>query len=238
MRKFTLNLMAGLIFTSGIFMLSCNKDDNKDTVKDVDGNTYNTVKIGDQTWMVENLKTTALNDGTKIPNVTDGNQWAGLSTPGYCWYDNQVSNKEAYGALYNWFAVNTGKLCPQGWRVATDQDWVDLELQLGLQSIEKDLLAWRGEVENVGGKFKETGTTHWKSPNTGATNVAGFTALPGGNRSLYGHFEYLNEYGYWWCSVAPDETYGIGRSLGYNITSIMKSKFNRPLGFSVRCIEE
>ena len=136
------------------------------TATDIDGNVYHTVTIGTQIWMVENLKTTRYNDGSPIPFVTDSSSWSNLTTPGYCWYNNDTTNKNTYGALYNWFAVNTGKLAPTGWHVPTDDEWTTLTTYLGGESI-------------AGGKLKETGTTHWRTPNAGATNEIGFTASSG-----------------------------------------------------------
>ncbi|MBI5010148.1 MAG: fibrobacter succinogenes major paralogous domain-containing protein, partial [Bacteroidia bacterium] len=137
-------------------------------VSDIDGNVYQTVTIGTQVWMKENLKTTKLNDGIALPNVIDNAAWAALTTTGYCWYNNDATTyKSTYGALYNWYAVNTGKLCPIGWHVPSDDEWTLLT-------------TFRGGYSVAGGKLKETGTLHWTSPNTGATNETGFTALPGG----------------------------------------------------------
>ena len=116
-----------------------------------------------------NLKTTKYNDGTSIPNVTNDTSWSNLTTGAYCWYNNDVSYKNPYGALYNWYAVNTGKLAPKGWHVPSDAEWTTLITYLGGESI-------------AGGKLKEAGTTHWLSPNTEATNSTGFSALPGGRR--------------------------------------------------------
>jgi uncharacterized protein (TIGR02145 family) len=138
-----------------------------EVVTDIDGNVYNTVTIGDQVWMAENLKTTKLNDGTSISNAIDNIAWASLSTPGYCWFINNRATYEIYGALYNWYAVYTDKLCPTGWHVPSNSEWTTLTDHLG-------------GAEVAGGKLKESGSSHWASPNTGATNVTGFTALPGG----------------------------------------------------------
>ena len=140
-----------LIMSVFFIFQSCSKDKNNDndnnnssTVTDIDGNVYNTVKIGTQTWMVENLKTTRFNDGTAIPNVTDASAWNALTTPGYCWYDNNEANKATYGALYNWYAVNTGKLAPASWHVATDADWKKLEMALGMTQAQEDATGNRG----------------------------------------------------------------------------------------------
>ena len=168
MRKIR-NTWFRLLFIIGCFIAivySCHKDpDDPNIVKDIDGNIYHTVTIGNQVWMVENLKTTRYNDGTAIPNVTDSSVWSKLSTPAYCWYNNDASSyKATYGALYNWYAVNVQKLCPKGWHVASNAEFYALNSFLD------------GEC----GKLKEAGTIHWYSPNKGATNETGFTALPGG----------------------------------------------------------
>jgi uncharacterized protein (TIGR02145 family) len=152
-------------------------------VTDGDGNVYNTVTIGTQIWMKGNLKTMKFNYGTSIPNVTDNTTWAGLTSAAYCWYNNDAATyKTTYGALYNWYAVdvasNDGKnVCPAGWHIPSDAEWTTLTDYLGGASV-------------AGSKLKETGTTHWLSPNTGATNESGFTALPGGGHSRNGNIIY------------------------------------------------
>ena len=156
---------------------------------DIDGNAYKAIKIGNQVWMYENLKTTKLNDGTAIPLVTTSAAWGNLTTPGYCWYNNdEASNKNVYGALYNWYTINTGKLCPAGWHVPTVAEWTTLTTFLGGESV-------------AGGKLKETGIAHWKSPNTGASNETGFTALPGGFRDFDGVFAQIYNSGCWWSAT-------------------------------------
>jgi uncharacterized protein (TIGR02145 family) len=152
-------------------------------ITDIDGNNYKTVKIGAQTWMAENLKTTRLNDGTSISLVTDQTAWYALTTPGYCFYNNNSSNKEVYGALYNWFATSSGKLCPTGWHVPSNDEWKTLENTIG-------------GVAVAGKKLKESGTSHWPSPNNG-TDEFGFAALPGGYRHGTLGFSAINEAGVW-----------------------------------------
>ncbi len=157
--------------------------------KDGSNNYYSVVQIGTQTWMAENLRATKFNDGTDIPLVTDYTDWDKLSTPGYCWYKNDADTyKIPYGALYNWFTVSTGKLCPAGWHVATNPEWATL------------VNTYLGGGSVAGGKLKETGTAHWKSPNTGASNETGFTALPGGNRT-YGASRGIGYGGFWWTAT-------------------------------------
>jgi uncharacterized protein (TIGR02145 family) len=206
-------------------------------VTDGDGNVYNTVTIGTQVWMKENLKTTKYNNGVTIPPVTDNTSWVNLITPGYCWYNNDASTyKNTYGALYNWYTVNTGILCPIGWHVPTVTEWTTLGAFLGGDDV-------------AGGKMKEVDLTHWLSPNTGATNESGFTGLPGGLRGN-NMFSYPNTFGeigrraFFWTSTEVPCGTGCDpavpyRGLGYNFifidVSISADIMN--LGFSVRCVK-
>jgi uncharacterized protein (TIGR02145 family) len=203
-------------------------DPGYDSVEDADGNSYKTVQIGSQLWMAENLKTTSYNDGRPIPIETEGENWATLKTPAYCWFDNDpASYADTYGALYNWYAVNTGELCPDGWRVPTAEDWEILISYLGGENV-------------AGGKLKEAGTTHWLEPNTGATNETGFTALPGGRRSTGGTFSVLRHEGYWWTST-EHETYlssAWNRRMSYSSTKAQQHNLGKTHGFSVRCVKD
>jgi uncharacterized protein (TIGR02145 family) len=196
---------------------------NYGSVSDNDGNTYKTIQIATQTWMAENLKTTKLNDGTAIPLVTDGTAWALLSTPGYCWYDNNDPvYKASYGAIYNWYAVNTGKLCPTGWHVPSDPEWTTLTNNVGGETI-------------AGDKLKETGVTHWLTPNTEATNQSGFTALPGGYRDNYGSYYHNGDYGYWWSVTEYSASKAYYRFI---ISSgIVTVYYYKEYGLSVRCLK-
>jgi len=197
------------------------------TVSDNDGNTYNTVTIGTQVWMAENLKTTKYNDGSDIPNVMDNTAWGANTAGAYCWYDNNANTyKATYGALYNWHAVNTGKLCPTGWHVPTDTEWTTLTTYLGGETV-------------AGGKLKETGTT-WDTPNTAATNSSGFTALPGGDRYNDGTFEYIGRYGYWWSSTGNGTGTALYRGITWLYGNANRYSFidYRAYGFSVRCVRD
>ena len=196
------------------------------TVTDIDGNVYNTVTIGTQIWMVENLKVTKYNNGTAIPLITDGAAWTSLTTPGYCWYNNDYTTYgSVYGALYNWHTVNTGNLCPIGWHVPTDAEWTTLTDYLGGLSI-------------AGGKLKETGTSHWAIPNTGATNESGFTALPGGWRGYDGSFHDITYTGYWWSSTQNGSSAWERELYQGNATVSRNGSNSKFVGFSVRCIKD
>jgi uncharacterized protein (TIGR02145 family) len=177
--------------------------------------------------MVENLKTTRYNDGTSIPFVTDDEVWMYLTTPAYCWYNNDAETyKDTYGALYNWFTVNTGKLAPSGWSVPTNEDWTLLAGSLG------------GE-DGSGSKMKETGVLHWDYPNFFASNESGFTALPGGGRFSDGSFSDLSDHAYWWSETENLQYYVWIRFLSSNSEDIISSGYGyKEYGFSVRCVKD
>lgn len=198
---------------------------NRGLVSDVDGNTYKTIKIGAQVWMAENLKTTKYRNGTAIPKVTGNTEWNNLTTPGYCWYNNdEVNYKSTYGAMYNWYTVNTGNLCPTGWHVPSDAEWTTLTTYLGGTDI-------------AGGKLKEKEYSHWLSPNLGATNESGFTALPGGYREKDGNYYYINSQGRWWSTTENMVTYAWFRMLIFNVSDIKRYDNEKNYGYSVRCVK-
>lgn len=228
-----------MIFIFLFLVFGCTKDDdpvNPDTifhlgltygtVTDADGNTYKTIQIGTQTWMAENLRTTKFNDGTAIPNATTDMVWSQYTTGAYCWYNNDISNKPTYGALYNWFAVTDGhKICPTGWHIPSDAEWATLISYLGGDAIS-------------GGKMKETGTGHWFSPNKEADNSSGFTALPGGGRNMGGSFAFLGESGLWWSSTSKDSYEAWTRMINYNYAWASHYGDFQSSGFSIRCIKD
>jgi uncharacterized protein (TIGR02145 family) len=193
---------------------------------DYDGNQYNTVVIGTQTWMAENLKTIHYNDGSEIPLVSNSASWAGALSGAYCTFGFNAANLATYGALYNWYSVNTGKLCPVGWHVPTDIEWLLLTTNLGGSSV-------------AGGKMKETGTTHWVSPNTGADNSSGFTALGGSTIDYNGVSAILGQTAYWWSSTGVSSTFAFANKLFYNNATISQGGGVTKLsGCSVRCIKD
>jgi uncharacterized protein (TIGR02145 family) len=207
-------------------------------VSDIDGNVYNTITIGTQVWMAGNLKTTKYNDGTTIPNITDYTVWAALTTGAYSDDIMNAANSTIYGRLYNWYAVdnnaatkvasNGGKnVCPTSWHVPTDTEWTTLTTYLGGESV-------------ASGKLKETGTTHWLTPNTGATNETGFTALPGGNRSSNGAYGYVGSGGNWWSSAEYSTTGAWFRDMGYDNAAVVRNGYDgsKRYGFSVRCVRD
>ncbi len=193
-----------------------------ETVADADGNQYHTIKIGTQTWMVENLRTTKYNDGTSISGISGYHS----TTPGYSVYANTSSNKQTYGLLYNWYAVNTGKLAPEGWRIPTKADW-------------ETLIAYLGGNEIAGGKLKESGLTHWESPNTEAVDY-GFVGLAGGTRDGgSATFRMLRSRGYWWSSSTSSESDYNAMAMGlvsWSSNAYMYESYESD-AFSVRCIK-
>jgi uncharacterized protein (TIGR02145 family) len=202
-------------------------------VTDIDGNVYKTITItvpdkskAEQIWMAENLKTTKYNNGTDIPLVTGNSEWTALSSPAYCWYDNdENANRDIYGALYNWFAVNTGNLCPDGWHVPTIDEWETLTGNPGYDNTFSD-------------KMREVGAAHWITPNDAATNETGFTALPAGyrNESL-GTFGTKGYNAYWWSTTAAS---GISSwDIEINTNSYVRSyNYQNKYGLSVRCLQD
>jgi uncharacterized protein (TIGR02145 family) len=203
------------------------KATNCGTITDYDGNVYQTVIIGDQCWMKENLKTTKYKDGTSIPYVPNSSNWIHLSTPGYCWFNNdQTSFKDTYGALYNWHAVNTGNLCPNGWHVSSDAEFTELT----------DYIASNGHSGTEATALKST--SGWNDSGNGTDNF-GFSALPGGYRHYNtGDFWYAGDYGDWWCATGYDATTAWMRSINSLDNGVLRSPYHKSLGFSVRCIKD
>ncbi len=199
------------------------------TMSDIDGNIYKTITIGTQVWMAENLRTTRYRNGDSIPEVSVNLTWKNLTTHAYCNYGNTSDPDKiaTYGRLYNWFAVSDSRnIAPTGWHVASDAEWATLTTYLGNENVS-------------GAKLKETGLSHWITPNTGATNASGFTALPGGRREYTdGTFINLGTDGFWWTRSAYNPDYSWYRYLHYDVTNIYRANFHKQYGFSVRCIQD
>jgi uncharacterized protein (TIGR02145 family) len=212
------------------------------TVTDYDGNVYQTVQIGNQIWMAENLKTTHYANGSAITLVESNSVWGALSytDKAYCYYDNSSANANTYGALYTWAAAmndaagsstnpsNVQGACPDGWHLPDDSEWIELTNYLGGSSI-------------VSGKMKEIGTTHWLSPNTGATNESGFTALPAGNRSTDGTdftFNGLRDLAVFWTASEWTSYYAYLNYMRTNDSSVYSYFSYKNCGMSVRCVKD
>ncbi len=197
------------------------------TVTDIDGNVYNTVKIGNQWWMAENLRVTHYRNGEDVPEIISPTVWVDANTPGYCYYNNNSSTAIVYGALYNWYAVqDSRKIAPAGWHVATDAEWNTLVNHLGGETV-------------AGGKLKAPGTTRWNSPNTGATNESGFSAVGAGYRDKYtGSFGETKINAYIWTASSVNINDAAARRLNFNYANIFDGNFNKGNGFSVRCVKD
>jgi uncharacterized protein (TIGR02145 family) len=231
------NRICRLIIVGGILLIlssSCKQEKEilYGHIADIQGNTYKTVAVGNQVWMAENLKTTEFNDGTAIPLVTDSVAWQTLTTPGYSWYNNdEAAYNHTYGALYNWFVVDLGSnggknLCPAGWHVPSNAEWHTLTEYLGGDTV-------------ASGKLKEAGTEHWATPNTGATNETGFTALPGGMRGGFGSFYSIGYLGSWWSSTSWNQTdCAIPRYIEYSDIWVDSDIQYKWAGMSVRCLKD
>ncbi len=222
-------------------------------VIDVDGNIYNTIVIGRQVWMAENLKVTHYADGTPIPLVESSSEWSALTETdkAYCWHDNSLANKDIYGGLYTWAAAMNGigssttnpssiqGVCPEGWHLPSDDEWKQLEMYLGMNQGEADVLGWRGTDE--GGKMKETGTTHWSSPNTGATNSSGFSARPSSYRYDNGSFTSVGTFTYFWTATKLVDRHALLRGLSFDYATVGRVGIPDtygPYGRSVRCVKD
>jgi uncharacterized protein (TIGR02145 family) len=223
MRHDKLKLFALSFFCIGLTGLQAQ------TLKDIDGNVYNSVRIGTQVWMKENLKVTRYRNGDLIGTTTPATlDISDQSTPKYQWaYDGKESNVATYGRLYTWYAVTDSRnVCPIGWHVPSDTEWTILTTYVGSDSV-------------VGGKLKEAGTIHWQSPNSGATNESGFTALPGGNRGNSGAFTNIGNGGYWRSSTVNYTNYAWFRYLSYNSSNVSTyPNLDQSSGLSVRCIRD
>jgi len=225
-----INASLGFIF---LFMTSCFEEKTKptthltpppDTIKDFDGNIYHSIKIGDQYWMLENLKVTHYRNGDAILNIKSDTGWENSNQGAYCDYENKTSNSTTYGRLYNWFAVNDSRsICPAGWHVPSNDEWYTLTNLLGGDEV-------------AAGKLKEAGTIHWLSPNAGATNETGFTAIPGGSRETDGSFSYLGLSADFWSSTLFINDVAWERFLDYSSPGVYTHGNAVRSGFSVRCI--
>lgn len=208
------------------------------TIKDIDGNVYPIVKIGEQWWMAENLKVSRYCNGDDIPTDLDNTEWQTAEDGAFAVYahsdiDGLNSNQEvleAYGALYNWNAVDDSRgLCPTGWRVPSPDDWTEL-------------IVYLGGVPVAGGKLKSTRTEpddhpRWDSPNKDATNEYGFSALPGGIKSYYGNLGYIGSNGYWWSSYGYDNT-AHAPSMTNSSSFMYLAAHHKVNGLSVRCVRD
>jgi uncharacterized protein (TIGR02145 family) len=219
-----------LLTALSLVLGSCSNDKGtepiaRETVTDIDGNTYNTVTIGSQVWMAENLKVTHYRNGDEIPKVTDNTTWQNLTSGAYSEYNNDVSTVSTYGRFYNWYAVNDSRrIAPEGWRVPSDEDW-------------QTLIDYLSGTFEAGGKMKETGTAHWNTPYYGATNESGLSVRGSGHRNWDG--SYLDQKGsaWFWSSTEDNSTDAWYRSLYYDNAGIARDNYLKLDGFAIRCLK-
>jgi uncharacterized protein (TIGR02145 family) len=206
-------------------------------VADIEGNLYSTVYIGEQVWMAENLRTTTFTNNAPIPNVTDNTEWSNLNGPAYCWYNNDISYKPTFGALYSWFTIETGALCPSGWHVPSDAEFNTLEMFLGMNPDSVNVWGWRGTDQ--GSQLKST--TSWDDGGNG-TNTSGFSGLAGGYRiGLSGNFYAVGILTYWWTatddSVNDKPEVAWYRRLDGEYNDIYKATTYKRGGKYIRCVK-
>ena len=228
--KIPMNNVDSIIFydTTSI-ALDTSITDTSSTITDADGNVYTSVTIGKQEWMVQNLRTTKYADGTVISNVTGNTEWSNLSTGAWSHYNNDSQYEATYGKLYNWYAVETGKLCPTGWHVPTDAEWTVLT----------DYLAVNGHSGEEGKALKATsGWNDYNGQLGNGTDDYGWLGLPGGSRYNGGYFYSIGDYSYWWSSSEYPTDRAWARNLasyGVNLDRDASTKID---GFSVRCLKD
>jgi uncharacterized protein (TIGR02145 family) len=222
--------------TGGIFILTdCHHRSESNTVKDIDGNVYRTVEIGKFRWMAENLKTTTYNNGTVIPNVQEQSEWIRLNSGAYSPYKNEKSYADTFGLLYNWYAVNTGKLCPEGWRVPTDKEWKELEGYADTKYGIGDTLWNKEGLRGFDAGQRLRSVSGWR-PGVPGTDDLGFSALPGGEHLT--RFFAGGSSGFWWSSTEASDKSAWYRSLIYSFEYVARDSHPKRMGFSVRCISD
>ena len=210
------------------------------TVTDIDGNVYQTVQIGDQLWMAENLKTTHYNDGSEIPNIINNDDWSGLSTGAYGDYDNNPTNSETYGRLYNWYTVDDSRgICPDGYHIPSDDEYKQLELYLGMSESESNHIGWRGTNE---GSQLAGHADLWNNgdlENNSEFGTSGFSAFPAGYRTdTFGNYTGMGNWGYFWSSSENINNYSWYRILNYNYSNVFRYSDYKQRGMSIRCVAD
>ncbi len=212
------------------------------TITDIDGNTYNTVQIGSQCWMAENLKTTTYRNGVPIPKVTNDADWSNLTTGAYVWYGNDISWKGPYGALYNWYAtIDTNGLCPTGWHVPTYSAWTTLTNFIGGTSSPhgNELKSCRQVNSPLGGGCNTSEHPRWYEHNTHyGTDDYGFSGLPGGYRYINGTFHFKGGDGLWWSSSGDSSDDAFDFDLDFDYGSVGGGSYPKRAGFSIRCVRD
>ena len=208
-----------------------------DSSPTIDGHTYKTVKIGNQEWFAENLKTTVYANGDEIPYSRTDESWENQEMGMRCSYEHDDAMNAKYGQLYNWYAVNDERgLCPSGWHVPSDEDWQDLEVFLGMSRADVSLVGLRGSSGELGIGTKLKANSGWNEGGNG-TDDFGFSALAGGYRYDDGDFDYAGYFGYWWSS-SPSGSRAWDRYLYTDFSNVYRNNYSQRYGFSVRCVRD
>ena len=239
------NLIYGL-FSIGLVLIlisSCKKEGNKETniVTDIDGNVYHTVVIGNQTWMLENLKVIHYRNGDLIGTTSPATlDILSESNPKYQWaYNGNEDNADIYGRLYTWYAISDSRnICPVGWHIPSDEEWKELELQLGMSQADADGTDFRGTDEGCQLAGQDTLWNFGILIDNPRYALSGFTANPAGFHHPNGTFQHLGNYTHWWTSTEYDTYSAWYRELCINYTGIKRNSYGKTVAFSVRCIKD
>jgi uncharacterized protein (TIGR02145 family) len=225
--KFNITFMKRLtlLLVLIIYSLMTYSQDTGETVTDVDGNVYHTIKIGTQVWMLENLKTTKYRSHAPIQKLIDAGKWEYDASGAYSWYNDDESSKDIYGALYNWAAVNKGNLAPNGWHIPSIEEW-------------QVLIDFLGGEKIAGGKMKDLGTDFWDSPNTGGDNSSGFKAIANGVKSKEGSYSFAGNRCIFWSSTGSNLLQAKTVTLMFNSPKVFIFSNSKNYGCAVRCIKD
>ncbi|MCL6261253.1 fibrobacter succinogenes major paralogous domain-containing protein [Aquiflexum sp. TKW24L] len=225
-----------LMVLSFVFLSIQSSFSQSGTVKDIEGNTYQTIQIGTQIWMAENLRTTRYLDGTLIPEIPNAEEWLATKQAALSTYPNTESPNN--NVLYNWYAVNSGKLCPQGWHVPSDAEWMELEKAIGLDENLIQTIGARGWTLKIDGKLKTTEKGVWQVDREYYSNETGFSAFPTGYRTNSGTFQFQKQFSYWWSSSSESEEFAWKRHLSYYRDIINRNVMLKNSGLCVRCVTD
>jgi uncharacterized protein (TIGR02145 family) len=228
-------LLSGWIqFAIAVPVVGNGQETGSRTMWDVEGNAYRTIQIGNQWWLAENLNVSRYANGDSIPEVQNPEEWVALTTGAWCFYDNDPRNGEKYGKLYNWYAVNDPRgLAPDGWHVPTEEEWVELEVGLGMNPPVGDTEGWSGTTQ--GTRLKSSGG--WEGNGNGTDSV-GFSALPAGFRGLEGSFYQMGNMTSFWSSSYDAWDYVWYRALAADQSGIRRKLGTKMRGFSVRLVKD
>ena len=210
------------------------------TMTDQDGNIYETVQIGNQTWMAENLKVTHYRNGDAIPTGYSNSEWTNLSTGAYTVYDNNESNADTYGYLYNWYAMNDSRnIAPDGWHIPTDEEWMELEMALGMSESEANSTGWRGTDQGSQLAGRADLWNNGDLENNSNFGTSGFNALPGGYRyANNGYYGYMGTSGYFWSSTVFGDYDARSRGLSYSVSEVYRNYYYKSYGFALRLLRD